>query len=200
VLRAVRSRWPDDLVLIDEIEKHRADEQKHYMMFRRWFERRGTMPFEIDRACGHIDRFIEIMFKSRIDELEPERMIGDDLLFARLCRVVSLTEKRGHRQVLTLLKNRIIQRDRLLMKIFRVIEVDEPSHWAPYDKWLQANAKRDPTWLEHAVDSMIHSELLLVKLPLLFFNGQLTRRTEWADANDNALPPVIEHQAVSIAA
>ena len=43
VLEAVRERWPDDHVLIARIEKHRADERKHYMMFRRWFERRGFM-------------------------------------------------------------------------------------------------------------------------------------------------------------
>lgn len=200
VLRAVATRWPDDLALIREIEKHRADEQKHYLMFRRWFERRGMMPFEIDRACGHIDRFIEIMFRSRIDELQPERMIGNDVLFARLCRVISLTEKRGHRQVHTLLRNRVIQRDRLLMKIFRVIEVDEPSHWAPYDKWLKANAKRDPTWWERAVDSMIHSELLFVKLPLLFFSARLARRTDWADAHDDEHPLVVEPCTWSVAA
>ncbi len=188
VLRAVRKRWPDDLVLIGEIEKHRADEQKHYLMFRRWFERRAVMPFEINRACGHIDRFIEIMFRSRIDELEPERMVDDDVLFARLCRVISLTEKRGHRQVDTLLRNHIVQSDRVLMKIFRIIEVDEPSHWAPYDKWLKANSKRDPSWWERTVDSMIHSELLLVKLPYLFFNAQLTRRKDWADAHDESHP------------
>src|SRR5690242_1288642 len=71
VLAAVRARWPDDRGLIDRIEKHRGDERKHYLMFRRWFERRGCMPFEVDRTCGHIDRFVEIMFSSTIDELDP---------------------------------------------------------------------------------------------------------------------------------
>lgn len=188
VLQAVRTHWPDDLELIAEIEKHRADEEKHYLMFRRWFERRGVMPFEIGRACGHIDRFIEIMFRSRIDELEPERMIGDETLFAQLCRIISLTEKRGYRQVNTLLRNRIVQSDRGLMKIFRIIEADEPSHWAPYDKWLQANLKRDPAWWERTLDGIIHSELLLVKLPLLFFSSHLARRSDWADAGDAADP------------
>ncbi|MGH1556788.1 hypothetical protein ACRAWD_01180 [Caulobacter segnis] len=36
-------------------EGHRADERKHYLMFRRWFERRGAMPLDLDRAVGHID-------------------------------------------------------------------------------------------------------------------------------------------------
>ena len=65
VLEAVRSRWPDDCEFIAKIEKHRVDERKHYMMFRRWFERRGTMPIAVDRAFGHIDRFIGIMPSSR---------------------------------------------------------------------------------------------------------------------------------------
>ena len=58
LLAAVRIRWPDDHALIAKVEKHRADEQKHYVMFRRWFERRGVMPYAVDSACGHIDRFV----------------------------------------------------------------------------------------------------------------------------------------------
>ena len=50
VLEAVRARCPDDLDFIAEVEKHRADERKHYVMFRRWFERQGRMPLAIDRA------------------------------------------------------------------------------------------------------------------------------------------------------
>ena len=41
VLEAVRARSPDDVDLISAIEQHRADERKHYVMFRRWFERRA---------------------------------------------------------------------------------------------------------------------------------------------------------------
>ena len=199
VLRAVRTRWPGDLKLIGEIEKHRADEEKHYLMFRRWFERRGLMPFEIDRACGHIDRFIEIMFRSRIDELEPERMIGDDKLFARLCRIISLTEKRGHRQVHSLLRNPMVQSDRGLMKIFRIIEMDEPSHWAPYDSWLETSSMRESAWWERALDGIIHSELLLVKLPLLFFSLHLRRRADWANEHDDA-DQLSERQSAATAA
>jgi hypothetical protein len=78
VLEAVRARWPDDAALIAQIEKHRADERKHYLMFRRWFERRGVMPFAVDRTCGHIDRFVGIMFRSKIDDLDPQLIIGRD--------------------------------------------------------------------------------------------------------------------------
>src|SRR3954453_20169750 len=99
VLEAVRFRCPDDLALIPKIEKHRADERKHYVMFRRWFERRGIMPLAVDRACGHIDRFVGIMFGKTIDDLDHSEVVHDEKLFERLCRVISLTEQRGYRQV-----------------------------------------------------------------------------------------------------
>src|SRR5689334_393121 len=73
VLEAVSARWPDDIAFIAAIEKHRADERKHYLMFRRWFERRGKMPIAVDRTCGHIDRFVDIMFRSSIEDLDQRR-------------------------------------------------------------------------------------------------------------------------------
>lgn len=184
VLEAVRARWPDDSDLIRAIESHRADERKHYLMFRRWFERRGMMPIAVDRTCGHIDRFVGIMFRSTIDGLDPLRIVGDDGLFERMCRVVSLTEKRGHRQVQILLNHPIVQGDTRLMKIFRIIEEDEPSHWAPYDGWLRANERREPNRRERMIDQFIHSELLFLKLPLLFLTPKLARRSEWPDAHE----------------
>jgi hypothetical protein len=184
VIQAVRLRWPNDSALIARIEKHRTDERKHYLMFKNWFQRRGTMPLAVDRTCGHIDRFVGIMFRAQIDQLDPARIIGDDRLFERLCRVISLTEKRGHRQVEILLASPIVREDRRLMKIFRIIEQDEPSHWAPYDGWLQAHGRRQAQWWERVIDSFIHSELLFVKLPVLFVNGRLDRRSAWPDELD----------------
>jgi hypothetical protein len=187
VLNAVRTRWPDDRALIARIEKHRADELKHYLMFRNWFERRGVMPLAVDRACGHIDRFVGIMFRSKIDDLDPLRIVASDDLFGRLCRVVSLTEKRGHKQVEILLRHPTVREDRRLMKIFRIIEQDEPSHWAPYDDWLEAHGGRPAEWWERAIDGFIHSELLFLKLPLLFLNPRLRRRIIWPDHHDAEL-------------
>ena len=184
LLEAVRLRWPDDRRLILEVEKHRADELKHYLMFRRWFERKGLMPLAVDRTCGHIDRFVGIMFRSTIDDLDPKEIMGRDDLFERLCRVISLTEKRGHRQVEILLKHPIVRSDAMLMKIFRIIRDDEPSHWAPYDGWLDAHGKRPPNRLERAIDGLIHSELLFIKLPILFLTLGLKRRSSWPDESD----------------
>ena len=75
-------------------------------MFKRWFELQGKMPLKVDRTCGHIDRFVEIMFRRGIDELDTEAVISDDRLFERLCRVISLTEQRGMKQVEILLSIR----------------------------------------------------------------------------------------------
>ncbi|MEO6225471.1 MAG: ferritin-like domain-containing protein [Sphingomicrobium sp.] len=183
VMSAVRRRSPDDRVMIAAIEQHRADERKHYWMFRRWFEKRGVMPLNVDRTCGHIDRFVEIMFGSQIDDLQEDDLL-DDANFAKLCRVISLTEQRGYKQVEILLNHWVVRRDQRLMKIFKVIERDEPSHWAPYDSWLKLHGRRDPVWWERAVDSFIHSELLFLKLPLLFVAPWVRRRTDWADEHD----------------
>lgn len=184
VLEAIRTRSPDDHQLISAVEKHRADERKHYLMFRRWFELRGTMPLHVDRACGHIDRFVEIMFRTRIDDLDTQKVIDSDDEFEKLCRVISLTEQRGFRQVEILLNHPLVRDDKALMKIFAIVHKDEPSHWAPYDDWLARHLRRNPNRWERAIDGFIHSELLFLKLPLLFLNPFLRRRSHWPDAAD----------------
>ena len=184
VLAAVRKHAPDDRDFIAAIEKHRGDERKHYVMFRRWFERRGVMPYAVDRTCGHIDRFVEIMFRSTIDGLDTDAVMERDVLFERLCRVIALTERRGYKQVEILLRHPIVRDDKILMKIFEIIEKDEPSHWAPYEGWLRAHGKREPRWWERWIDTFIHSELLFVKLPVLFAMTGLRRRASWPDAAD----------------
>jgi len=194
VLDAVRVRWPDDLELIARIERHRADERKHYLMFRRWFERRGRMPLAVDRAYGHIDRFVGIMFGSTIDELEPAQIVGRDDLFERMCRVISLTERRGHLQVEKMLRHPLVRADGTLMKIFRIIEKDEPSHWAPYDDWLAEHGCRQARWWERAIDRLIHGELLFLKIPVLFLTPWLRRRGHWPD-EDSQAEQINEHAA-----
>ena len=188
VLEAVRARAPDDHALIAAIEKHRADERKHYVMFKRWFELQGKMPLLVDRTCGHIDRFVEIMFRTHIDDLDTNAIIANDDQFEKLCRVISLTERRGFVQVEILLKHPIVKRDRALVKIFEVVHRDEPSHWAPYEGWLELNGKRGYKWWERGIDRFIHSELLFLKLPILFLSLRLPRRTEWQDAGEDHQP------------
>jgi hypothetical protein len=191
VLEAVRARAPDDTQLIAAIEQHRADERAHYVMFRRWFELQGKMPLAIDRTFGHIDRFIEIMFRTRIDDLDTQAIIDDDRQFEKLCRIIALTEQRGYKQVEILLDHRLVKSDPVLMKIFGVIRKDEPSHWAPYEGWLRDHGKREPKWWERRIDTFIHSELLFLKLPILFLNPFISRRKDWSDSGEDESAPAI---------
>ena len=156
VLDGARARAPDDLQFLAAIEKHRADERKHYLMFRR-----------------------------KIDALDTRAVAASDALFARLCRVISLTEQRGYRQLGLLLRNGFVLSDRRLVKIFQIIEQDEPSHWAPYEQWLSRHAVRAPNRRERLVDTFIHSELLFLKLPVLFLRFGLARRRAWPDEIDD---------------
>jgi len=91
VLEAVRARCPDDRAFQAEIEKHRADEEKHYRMFRRWFERQGKMPLRVDRGAGHIDRFIQWVFHCSIDELDTGQIV------ASAVRATDVQNQRGPR-------------------------------------------------------------------------------------------------------
>ncbi|HEX5259447.1 MAG TPA: ferritin-like domain-containing protein, partial [Sphingomicrobium sp.] len=61
-----------------------------------------------------------------------------------------------------------------------------PRHWAPYEGWLKLHQRREPGWRERWTDLFIHSELLLIKLPLLFLTPQLRRRSTWPDEGETA--------------
>ena len=189
VLDAVRLRHPGGLAFITAVEKHRADERNHYMMFRGWFERQGRMPLAVDKSCAHIDRMIRLTFGCDIDGLDTARVIADDALFARLCRIIVLTERRGMWQVSKLLAMPIITSDRPLHKIFKIIERDEPSHWLPYDGWLRGRGEGRALLREKAADWWVHKSLVLFKLPVLFLNPWLRRRTDWQDASDGRAIP-----------
>lgn len=182
VLAAVRVRCPDDHGFIAEVAKHRADERKHYIMFRRWFERQDRMPLVVDRACGHIDHFVQWMFGCRIDDLDTEGVIADGDAFERLCRVIMLTEQRGYAQVEILLRSRIIRSDPVMARIFRIVHVDEPDHFLPYRNWLEANGRQPQARLnERIADFCIHKLLMLVKLPVLFLDAAAPRLERWPD-------------------
>lgn len=191
VLAAVRARCPDDAGFIAEVEKHRADERKHYVMFRRWFELQGRMPLAVDRACGHIDHFVERVFGCRIDDLDTEGVIVDADAFEKLCRVIMLTEQRGYAQVEILLRSAIVRSDPAMLRIFRVVHGDEPDHFLPYRHWLEAHGREPrPRWNERLADFCIHKLLMLVKLPVLFLDAGAPRLERWPDEEDNTGYPV----------
>lgn len=188
VLAAVRGRYPDETGFIAAIEKHRRDERQHYLMFRHYFEARGEMPFRVDKTCGHIDRLISLCFGRGIDELDTDQIINDRRLFDRLCRVIMLTEMRGMRQVEILLASPTLRAERPLLKIFRVIERDEPSHWAPYQDWLERHGGEMPSRAERLADAFVHRSLIFAKLPALYLNPALKRRDAWQDADEPTGP------------
>jgi hypothetical protein len=188
VLAGVRSKYPEEKAFIATIEQHRRDERAHYLMFRRYFESLGAMPYSVDNTCGHIDRLIRLTFGCGIDDLDTDEVINDRALFDRMCRVIMLTEMRGMRQVEILLNSRLMTSERALVKIFKVIERDEPSHWAPYEGWLRDHDGRMPNRREKLADAWVHRSLILFKLPLLYLNPWLKRRTGWADEGETAQP------------
>lgn len=181
VLEAARARCSDEPDFIAQIEKHRADEEKHYRMFRRWFELNGRMPIKVDRTCGHIDHFIERIFHCTIDELDTKAIIADGDEFEKLCRVIMLTEQRGMRQVGILLRNPHIRSDHAMRRIFEVVEQDEPDHWRPYHRWLTRHGRATARWREIWADYWIHKTLMLAKLPAVFVNRKAKRLERWPD-------------------
>jgi len=191
VLEAARARCPEDEAFIAAVEKHRADERKHYLMFRRYFERDGRMPLAVDKSCGHIDHFIRIAFGRSIEELDTRAVVADGALFERLCRVIMLTEQRGMRQVEILLRSKFVLADPALKAIFKVVERDEPSHWMPYRDWLARNRRPQPRWRERLTDLRIHRELMFIRLPAIFLNRHLPRLAGWPDEADVARSPVL---------
>src|SRR3569623_1707921 len=170
VLVAVRAKFPDAAGFIAQVEKHRAAEHKHYLMFRRY-----------------IDRLIKLTFGFHIDDLDTDAVIADDALFNKLCRIIMITEQRGVRQVDTQLQSFLVTSDRALTKIFKVVERDEPSHWMPYDAWLADHDGGRPRLRERIADNWVHASLILAKLPLLFVDPRLRRRVDWQDEHDRAV-------------
>jgi hypothetical protein len=197
VLAAVRHKHPQAHGFIDAVEKHRRDERQHYLMFRRYFEGLGAMPYAVDNTCGHIDRLIRLTFGCGIDDLDTDQVINDPALFERLCRVIWLTEMRGMKQVEVLLSSPLMTSERSLVKIFKVIERDEPSHWAPYQGWVEQHGGRPPSLAERMADAWVHRSLILFKLPLLYLNPGLRRRASWQDEHE---PPGVASSSHAVGA
>ena len=188
VLEAVKARCPDNVNFIAEVERHRADERKHYVMFKRYYELQHRMPLTVGKTCGHIDHFIERIFGCTIEELDTEAIIADPAEFEKLCRVIMLTEQRGMHQLDILLKNRFVLSDPILVKIFKIIRKDEPSHWQPYETWLKQNNKASATLRERMTDFWIHKSLMLAKLPAIFFHPGTPRLADWYDTAEGMTP------------
>lgn len=179
VIGAVRQFCPDEPEFLAEVLRHRADEHKHYHMFRRWFERKGRMPLALDHRVGHIDHFIQRSFGCTIDELDTDRVARSAAEFEQLCRVIMLTEQRGYRQVEVLLANRWVRSDPVMTRIFAIIHQDEPGHFLPYQDWLERRGRPTTLWRERWTDCGIHCGLVFGRLPALLLNPALPRLERW---------------------
>ena len=111
------------------------------------------------------------------------RSSTNDQLFGRLCRVISLTERRGYDRSRSCSTTACAQRPSA--------DQDLPRHRAGRAEPLGAVRRlarrarqRNAKWWERAVDSFVHSELLFLKLPVLFVHPSLKRRTAFADEED----------------
>ncbi|MFO0686514.1 MAG: hypothetical protein U0234_30925 [Sandaracinus sp.] len=194
ILEAIRSSYPEGDPFIARVEKHRADEHKHYVMFRRWFERRGEMPYAVDKI-GQIDEIIQMFFGREIDDLEPTPILASEEKFAQLCRAIALTERRGMRQVEEFLASPLVRADDHLVKIFKVIERDEPSHWEPYEEWLDAHGHPRTRLRERLTDSLAHAVVVAVKFPRMLASPRLRRRTDWPDEVSPGVRPSAQRVA-----
>ena len=181
VLAAVRLHCPDDPTFQAEIAKHRGDERKHYVMFRRWFERQGRMPLKVDSSVGHIDRFIQWIFHCTIDEMNTAQVLANPAEFEQLCRIIMLTEQRGLAQVEIILRSKLIMSDPIMKRIFQIVHKDEPDHFLPYQRWLERQGRATAKWNERAADWCIHKILMLGKLPALFLHTGAERMEHWPD-------------------
>jgi len=179
LLEAVKRKLPGETDFHAVIAKHAADERKHYFLFRKHFQTEGRMPLQVDATFGYVDQFIRLIFRQPLDRLDQEAILADDRQFFRMCRLIMMTEFRGMKQVASLLENRMIRRNPSLLRIYRVIEEDEPSHCLPYQRWLEAKGSHLPGFQERITDLWIHWSLVLIKFPLLFLNWRTPRLGEF---------------------
>jgi len=175
LLAALRQRYPQEAEFIAAVAKHADDERKHYRMFKHFFESQGRMPLAVDRTCGYIDQFVLLIFGRSLEELDEQQILENEELFFKLCRLVMMTEFRGMQQVTVLLQSRLIRQNPRLVRIFRMIERDEPSHCFPYQRWLQQRGSHLPGFEEKFTDVWIHYSLMLLKIPILFLNIRMRR-------------------------
>ncbi len=157
-----------------EVKKHAADERKHYFLFKEYFRKRGVMPFRVGRAVGYFD-FLSRLLVGKPSNDSAAGIVRDRKRFADLCRAVVVTEHRGIQQVDAILRWPSFRRDHYLLRIFRIIRRDEPSHYLPYEAWLKKNHQPLPSLRDRVVDVAVHYSIAVLVIPFLFLNPVLPR-------------------------
>ncbi len=142
-------------------------------MFKRWFELQGKMPLRVDRTCGHIDRFVEIMFPPH-DRRSRHR--SDHRQRRRVRK--ALPGHLAHRAARLLGKSTILLRHPLVTgdkvadaRSSRSSRRTSRAIGRPMTAGIKANGKRDPKWWEHAIDSFIHSGAAVPQAAGLFLTS-----------------------------
>lgn len=173
LLDAFKRVFPEEGEMASSIAKHLDDEKKHFRMFKEYFLARKKMPYEVGKEAGYVDRLVGNALGCALEELDAEKVLGDREEFFKICRLVMMTEFRGMKQVGNILKSRLVKRDPSLVKIFSVVQRDEPSHCLPYQAWLERFQSHRPRLKEKVADAVAHYSLMLYRLPLLFMNFRL---------------------------
>lgn len=173
LLDAFKRVFPEEGKMAASIEKHLSDEKKHFRLFKSYFLARKTMPYEIGKEAGYVDRLVGRVMGCTIEELDAEKILNDRTEFFKICRLIMMTEFRGMQQVGNILRNVFVKRDPSLVKIFSVVQQDEPSHCLPYKAWLERFQSHRPLLKERIADLVTHYSLMWYRLPLLFMNCRL---------------------------
>ena len=179
LVQALEQKYPGEKEFITAVHKHGRDEHTHYKMFRKWFEDRGRMPFQVTENSGYCDQIVKRIFKKNLTEMDPDVVVADDELFFQLCRLIMITEMRAVKQVDYLLASRLIKTRPALEKMFKVVRRDEPSHCLPYRDWLKKHGRNLPSKREFWADIFTHYSLIYFKIPLLFLNFRLKRTQQF---------------------
>lgn len=173
LLGVFKSVFPEEAEMAASITKHLEDEKKHFRMFKGYFLARRSMPYEVGKEAGYIDRLVGNALGCALEDLEAEKILGSREEFFKICRLIMMTEFRGMKQVEALLANRWVKKDPALVKIFSVVKKDEPSHCLPYQAWLEKFESHRPRLKERLADALAHYSLMLYRIPLLFMNFRL---------------------------
>jgi hypothetical protein len=163
-----------DPEFVKGVRKHAADEKKHYGMFKGWFKERGRMPYAVGPAVGYFDALFTRLVGPSSD------LVSSPDHFARLCRAVVTTERRGIHQLNGLLGMGFVRTDCRLTRVLEVIRKDEPSHFVPYERWLARNGYAGPSLRERFADCLVHYSIALFVIPVLFLNPRLKRLKQYA--------------------
>jgi len=180
LIAVVKDQLTDEIELINAIEKHRDDEKKHYRMFKNYFIRNQRMPFILKPSNGYISQLIKKTMGKTLDEFNLTLPVESNYL-VQLFRLIILTESRGLKQVKSLLRNRLIKQHTMINQIFKTIEVDEPSHFLPYQKFLTNKKVTLYNRKEIFSDYWVHYCIVLLKFPTLYINPFLNRSQQFYD-------------------